>query len=135
MKCGDVIMEKMDYLALKKILNFHKYYHDYLQKEALDMLKVRLENAKICDTSEIPEGTVRLYSNVSVVFHSGKKHRFQLVLEPDDEKNGEKVSVRSILGATLVGRSAGDKITVPSKEPMTIEKVEWMAPKDKISIP
>ncbi|MFD2098837.1 GreA/GreB family elongation factor [Flagellimonas iocasae] len=133
MKFGDVIMEKMDYLALKKILNFHKHYHDYLQKEALDMLKVRLDSAKICDTSEIPEGTVRLYSNVSVVFGSGKKHRFQLVLEPDDENNGEKVSVRSILGAALVGRSVGDTISIPNREPITIKQVEWMVPKNKIS--
>ena len=126
-------MEKMDYLALKKILNFHKYYHDCLQREALDILKVRLENAKICDTSEIPGCIVRLYSKVSVVSDSGQKSKFQLVLEPDDENNGEKVSVRSILGAALVGCSVGDSIRIPNMEPMLIERVEWMVPKDKIS--
>ena len=83
MKFGDVIMEKTDYLALKKILNFHKYYHDYLQKDALDMLKERLDHAKIYDGSELPEGIVRLYSRITVAKKSGEKQSFQLVLEPD----------------------------------------------------
>ncbi|MBO0323544.1 GreA/GreB family elongation factor [Muricauda sp. CAU 1633] len=129
MKFGDVIIEKTDYLALKKILNFHKYYHDDLQKDALDILKVSLDHAKICDTSEVPEGIVRLYSNVTVTI-SGKKQTFQLVLEDDHTNNDRKVSVRSILGAALIGLSVGDQVKVPDcMAPIVIEHVEWL-PKD-----
>lgn len=134
MKFGDIIMEKTDYLALKKILNFHKYYHDYLQKDALDMLKERLDHAKICDGSELPGGVVRLYSRVTVAKKSGEKQSFQLVLEPDGVNDDNKVSVRSILGAALIGRSAGDQIVLPNKsDQIAIEKVEWMITKNSMS--
>ncbi|WP_067031243.1 GreA/GreB family elongation factor [Allomuricauda sp. CP2A] len=134
MKFGDVIMEKTDYLALKKILNFHKYYHDYLQKDALDMLKERLDHAKIYDGSELPEGIVRLYSRITVAKKSGEKQSFQLVLEPDGVNDDNKVSVRSILGAALIGRSEGDQVVLPNKsDQIAIEKVEWMVTKDSMS--
>ena len=125
-------MEKTDYLALKKVLNFNKYYHDNIQNDALEILKVSLNHAKICDTSELPEDIVRLYSNVTVAM-SGKKQIFHLVLEPDGINDDGKVSVRSILGAALIGRSVGDQVQVPGNmDPIMIEHVEWL-PKEKMS--
>lgn len=134
MKFGEVTMEKTDYLALKKILNFRKHYHDYLQKDALDMLKERLEHAKICDGSELPEGIVRLYSKVTVAKKSGKKQTFQLVLEPESVNDPSKVSVRSILGAALIGSAVGDEIRIPNTDSRIIEHVEWMGQKNNIGL-
>ncbi len=134
MKFGDVIMEKTDYLALKKILNFHKYYHDYLQNEAWDMLKMSVDHAKICDSSELPEGIVGLHSMVTVSERSGKKQTFQLVLEPMEVNDDKKVSVRSILGAALIGRSVGDHVKLPNgSDQITIEQVEWIGTNDRMS--
>ena len=38
MKYGSLIMEKKDYLTLKRILNFHRFYEDYAHKDALEQL-------------------------------------------------------------------------------------------------
>lgn len=131
MKFGDVIMEKTDYLALKKVLNFNRYYHDNLQNDALEILRVSLDHAKIYDTSKLPEDIVRLYCNVTVAM-SGMRQMFQLVLEPDGISANGKVSVRSMLGAALIGRSVGDQVQVNGMDPIVIEHVEWLA-KDTMS--
>ena len=40
-------MEKKDYVTLKRILNFHKYYDDYAHQDALEQLAERIEKALV----------------------------------------------------------------------------------------
>ncbi|MDF0714862.1 GreA/GreB family elongation factor [Muricauda sp. 334s03] len=110
MKYGSLIMEKKDYLTLKRILNFHRFYEDYAHKDALEQLGERIDQALVEDEQDIPDDVVRLNSKVIVEFVQGAIQTFQLV--PSTRGNLEKnmISVVSTLGASLVGLAVGDHI-------------------------
>ena len=71
-------MEKKDYLTLKRILNFHRYYEDYAHKDALEQLGDRIDNALVEDEWDMPDDVVRLNSKVTVEFMKGSRQSFQL---------------------------------------------------------
>nr|WP_321415451.1 GreA/GreB family elongation factor [uncultured Allomuricauda sp.] len=110
MKYGSLIMEKKDYLTLKRILNFHRYYEDYAHKDALEQLGDRIDKALIEDEVDIPDDVVRLNSKVTVEFGHGEKQVFQLVPSTKGDLKKNMVSVVSTFGASLVGLAVGDYI-------------------------
>lgn len=110
MKYGSLIMEKKDYLTLKRILNFHRYYEDYAHKDALEQLGNRIDKALIEDEVDIPDDVVRLNSKVTVEFGHGEKQVFQLVPSTKGDLKKNMVSVVSTFGASLVGLAVGDYI-------------------------
>ncbi|MCR9228536.1 MAG: GreA/GreB family elongation factor [Flavobacteriaceae bacterium] len=110
MKYGSLIMEKKDYLTLKRILNFHRYYEDYAHKDALEQLGERIDKALIEDELDMPDDVVRLNSRVTVEFVHGARQKFQLVPSTRGDLKKNKVSIVSTLGASLVGLAVGDQI-------------------------
>lgn len=110
MKYGSLIMEKKDYLTLKRILNFHRYYEDYAHKDALEQLGERIDKALIEDELDMPDDVVRLNSKVTVEFGQGEKRVFQLVPSTRGDLKKNMVSVVSTFGASLVGLAVGDNI-------------------------
>ncbi|WP_421802075.1 GreA/GreB family elongation factor [Flagellimonas sp.] len=110
MKYGSLIMEKKDYLTLKRILNFHRYYEDYAHKDALEQLGDRIDKALVEDEWDIPDDVVRLNSKVTVEFMKGSRQSFQLVASTRDDLKKNMVSVVSTLGASLVGLAVDDQI-------------------------
>ncbi|RPG28572.1 MAG: GreA/GreB family elongation factor [Muricauda sp. TMED12] len=110
MKYGSLIMEKKDYLTLKRILNFHRYYEDYAHKDALEQLGDRIDKALVEDEWDMPDDVVRLNSKVTVEFMKGSRQSFQLVASTRDDLKKNMVSVVSTLGASLVGLAVDDQI-------------------------
>lgn len=110
MKYGSLIMEKKDYLTLKRILNFHRFYEDYAHKDALEQLGERIDGALVEDESDMPDDVVRLNSKVTVEFAPGAQQTFQLVPSTRGDLKKGKVSVVSTFGASLVGLAVGDQI-------------------------
>jgi len=110
MKYGSLIMEKKDYLTLKRILNFHRFYEDYAHKDALEQLSDRIDRALVEDESNIPDDVVRLNSKVTVEFAQGTRQKFQLVPSTREELKENKISVVSTLGASLIGLAVNDRI-------------------------
>ena len=76
MKYGSLIMEKKDYLTLKRILTFHRFYEDYAHKDALEQLSERIDRALIEDESDMPDDVVRLNSKVTVEFVHGVRLKY-----------------------------------------------------------
>lgn len=103
-------MEKKDYLTLKRILNFHRYYEDYAHKDALEQLGDRIDKALVEDDSDMPDDVVRLNSKVTVEFLHGERKTFQLVPSTRDDLKKNMISVVSTLGASLVGLAVDDRI-------------------------
>lgn len=127
-------MEKSDYVAIKKVLNFHRYYQDYAHKDTLDTLREQLENTMVCDEASLPEGVVRLGSEVTVASKSGWWNTFQLVLHAEDDNKEDRISVKSALGAALIGRSVGDIVLVGmpnSALSLEIKAVKWPTLEEK----
>ncbi|RIV34928.1 transcription elongation factor GreAB [Flagellimonas lutimaris] len=110
MKYGSLIMEKKDYLTLKRILNFHRFYEDYAHKDALEQLGDRIDNALVEDESDMPDDVVRLNSKVTVEFMKGSRQSFQLVASTRNDLKQNMISVVSTLGASLVGLAVDDQI-------------------------
>ncbi len=110
MKYGSLIMEKKDYLTLKRILNFHRFYEDYAHKDALEQLGDRIEKALVEDESDMPDDVVRLNSKVTVEFVHGARQTFQLVPSTRDNLKKSVISVVSTMGASLVGLAVDDHI-------------------------
>jgi len=103
-------MEKKDYLTLKRILNFHRYYEDYAHKDALEQLGERIDQALVEDEWDMPDDVVRLNSKVTVEFMMGSRQSFQLVASTRNNLKKNMISVVSILGASLVGLAVDDQI-------------------------
>ena len=103
-------MEKKDYLTLKRILNFHRYYEDYAHKDALEQLGERIDRALVEDEWDMPDDVVRLNSKVTVEFMMGSRQSFQLVASTRNNLKKNMISVVSILGASLVGLVVDDQI-------------------------
>ena len=103
-------MEKKDYLTLKRILNFHRFYEDYAHKDALEQLGERIDQALVEDEQYIPDDVVRLNSKVTVEFMHGARQTFQLVPSTRGDLERNTISVVSTLGASLVGLAVDDHI-------------------------
>ena len=110
MKYGSLIMEKKDYLTLKRILNFHSFYEDYAHKDALEQLGQRIDQALVEDEVDMPDDVVRLNSKVTVEFAHGSLQTFQLVPSTRGNLKKNMISIVSTLGASLVGLAVGDHI-------------------------
>lgn len=103
-------MEKKDYLTLKRILNFHRFYEDYAHKDALEQLANRIDKALVEDESDMPDDVVRLNSKITVEFAYGALQTFQLVPSTRGDLKKNMISVVSKLGASLVGLAVTDKV-------------------------
>lgn len=123
MKYGNLILEKRDYLKLKRILNFHRYYEDYVHKDALERLKERINKALIQDEDEVPDDIVRLNSKVTVLSKDMGSQNFYLVSPSEEDIKQGNVSVISTLGAKLIGLAVDDNIQIGVPSDFTTFKI------------
>lgn len=127
MKYGQLILEKGDYLVIKRLLNFSKIYINHAHKEALDKLKLAIDNALVYAQTKIPNDVVQLYSQVTVVSMDGSETKFQMVLPNQHNVSNNKISIKSALGAAIIGLAEGDGFLVRAAtgmKSMRIKKVE-----------
>lgn len=110
MQYGSLVLEKKDFVMIKRYLHLNRYIEDYAHKDVLDTLVENMATALICDEEDMPDDVVRLYSYVQVSSPSGWLETVQLVLPYEDDIAKDNISVQSPLGASLIGRSEGDRI-------------------------
>lgn len=110
MEYGGRVFEKREYIVLKRILNFHRHYDDFLSKEVFHILSDGLARASIKNNEEMPSTIVRLNSKVTLANEDGQTFTVRLVL-PSEKNNGVKsLSVISVLGANLIGLKVGERV-------------------------
>ncbi|QLG44954.1 GreA/GreB family elongation factor [Costertonia aggregata] len=112
MKYSNLILEKRDFVKLKRILNVHRYYEDYAHKDALERLKERIEDALVQDEENVPDDVVRLNSKVTVISRDGKSQVFHLVPPSEENIKEGNISVISTLGANLIGLAVDDTVQI-----------------------
>ncbi|HPD64739.1 MAG TPA: transcription elongation factor GreA [Bacteroidia bacterium] len=89
-------------------------------KEAQGMLEMRIErlediiaNARVLDGAGIDNTKVYILSNVKVLNHNtGREVTYTIVSESEADHKSGKISIKSPIGAALMGKSAGDIIEV-----------------------
>ncbi|MBL7811731.1 MAG: transcription elongation factor GreA [Bacteroidetes bacterium] len=99
-------------------------------KEAQGHLEARimqldslLANARLIDTSQIDTSKVSVLCRVKVKNHNvGKEASYQLVSEKEANLKENKISIKSAIGAGLLGKSVGDVVEI--QVPAGIVKLE-----------
>lgn len=110
MKYGSLILEKKEYVYLKRILNISGYAEDHETQRCLMKLSEELKTAHIVDEEEMPYDIIRFNSKVTVVFKNGIEETVQVVIPMDRDVNTNKISVLTPMGSALFGYSKGDTV-------------------------
>ncbi|MBD3890975.1 GreA/GreB family elongation factor [Olleya marilimosa] len=110
MKYGSLILEKKEYVYLKRILNISGYGNDTNVTKSLVKLSEELKTAQIVNNDEVPEDIVRFNSIVTIASENGWEKELQVVIPMDKNVVLNKVSVLAPMGAALLGYSKNDTI-------------------------
>ncbi|MFD2914534.1 GreA/GreB family elongation factor [Psychroserpens luteus] len=110
MKYGSLILEKKEYVYLKRILNISGYAEDHEIQKSLIKLSEELKTAHIVDNENMPNDVIRFNSLVTIVFENGIEKKVQLVIPIDKNSKENKISVLTPMGAALIGYAKDDNI-------------------------
>jgi regulator of nucleoside diphosphate kinase len=138
MKYGSLILEKKEYVYLKRILNISGYAEDVEIQNSLRRFSEELKNAEIVDDAEIPKDVIRFNSKIMVSSENGWERTIQLVIPSEKDFKQNKISILTPMGAALFGYSEGDSIVwdFPSgKQHLKIVAVTQDLTHKKIEIP
>ena len=127
MKYGNLIIEKREYVLLKKLMNLSKYYKDVTLGKSIKKLSSEIESAKICDEKDMPNDVIRFNSTITVVSEKGWSKKFTLVTPSESDVKEGKISLLTPMGSAVIGYAEGDTIIweFPSGEQnLMIGKVE-----------
>ncbi|MFD1160926.1 GreA/GreB family elongation factor [Hwangdonia seohaensis] len=110
MKYGSLILEKKEYVYLKRILNISGYVGDFNTQKSLQELTEQLKTAHILDENEMPDDVVRFNSKVTVVSDKGWEKTLQVVIPMDKDMKQNKISILTPMGSALFGYAKDDAI-------------------------
>ncbi len=110
MKYGSLVLEKKEYVYLKRILNISGYAEDFEVQKSLQRLSEELKSAQIVDEDEMPMDIIRFNSKIMVYSENGWENLVQLVIPSEKDAKKDKISILTPMGAALMGYSEGDTI-------------------------
>jgi len=110
MKYGSLILEKKEYVFLKRILNISGYAEDFEIQKSLQRLSDELKSAQIMDEENMPNDVIRFNSKIMVYSENGWEKTIQLVIPSEKDPKQTKISVLTPMGAALFGYSEGDTV-------------------------
>lgn len=110
MKYGSLILEKKEYVYLKRILNISGYAEDFQTQKSFQRLSDELKNAQVVDEADIPEDVIRFNSKIMVYSENGWEKAIQLVTPSEKDSKQDKISVLTAMDTALIGYSEGDTI-------------------------
>ncbi|GGH43892.1 GreA/GreB family elongation factor [Mangrovimonas yunxiaonensis] len=109
MKYGTLMLEKKEFVTLKRLLNLSAEYKEDTRKYSVKRLAEELKNAKVVDESDFPEDVVRFNSLVTVSTEdNGWETTFQLVLPTESHAAMSRVSVLAPMGSAVMGYAKND---------------------------
>ncbi|MCR9227899.1 MAG: GreA/GreB family elongation factor [Flavobacteriaceae bacterium] len=127
MKYGSLLIEKKEYVLLKRLMNLSGYHQDNTWKKSVRKLAEELETAKILDQDDMPKDVIRFNSNVTIVSENGWHKKIKLVLPSKSDVKNNCISILTPMGAAVMGYAKGDSIVweFPSgNQKLTIENIE-----------
>jgi len=110
MKYGSLILEKKEYVYLKKILNISGYSQDLETQKSLIKLNDEIKDAQIVDEEEMPKDVIRLNSKVTIVSEKGWQKTLQIVTPKEKDFKNDKISIITPMGAALFGYAQDDTV-------------------------
>ena len=127
MKYGRLIVEKKEYVIIKRALNLSRYQYDTTLGKSIKKLSKELESAQIYDEDEMPDDVVRLHSVITVISEKGWHKKFQLVLPRESDIKEDKISLLTPMGSAVIGYAQGDDLLwefPAGEQKLTLKKVE-----------
>ncbi|CDF79230.1 transcription elongation factor, GreA/GreB famil y [Formosa agariphila KMM 3901] len=110
MKYGHLILEKKEYVFLKRILNLSGYSKDIETKKSLQKLSNELVDAEIVDNENMPDDVIRFNSMVTVS-HGDWEKTIKVVIPQNKDLSLNKISILTPMGSALFGYAIGDIIS------------------------
>ena len=126
-KYGNLVIEKKEFVLLKRFMNLSGYYQDDILRTSVKKLVGELETALIFDETEMPEDVIRFNSAITITSKNDWQRKFKLVMPNKSDVKNHQVSILTPMGAAVIGYAEGDSLKweFPSGEQqLTIEKVE-----------
>ncbi|SIQ42691.1 GreA/GreB family elongation factor [Maribacter ulvicola] len=111
MKYGSLVFEKSEFLMVKKFKEHNVTLEDYAHKNVLEILDQNMIIAMCLNAEDIPLDIITLNSIIEVSGASGIRQKFKIVSPNEVDIKMNKISVVSSLGASVIGRAVGDKIS------------------------
>ena len=109
MKYGNLILEKKEYVFLKRLLNVSNYYKEPNTKDSLKKLSADLTHALIYDNDEMPNDVIR-FNSVITVKSGAWQTEFQLVIPTERNISANKISILAPMGSAVMGYALGDSV-------------------------
>jgi regulator of nucleoside diphosphate kinase len=126
MKYGRLVIEKKEYVLLKRFMNLSGYYKDDTLRISVRKLVGELESALICDEADMPKDVIRFNATITITSKKGWQRKFKLVMPYDSDVRKDKVSILTPMGAAVMGYAEGDSLVwefPTGEQQLTIEKV------------
>lgn len=111
MKYGKLILEKKEYVMIKRLLNLTKDYKDSTQKVSLTKFVKEMESAEILDVDKMPDDVVRINTEITIATNDGWQYTFQVVLPAESNNSQKKISLLMPMGAAVLGYAKNDTIS------------------------
>ncbi|WP_452218585.1 GreA/GreB family elongation factor [Lacinutrix undariae] len=111
MKYGSLIIEKKEFVILKRLINLSGNFKDAVEKRSVYKLSKELETAIIQDGDEIPDDVIRFNSEITISSKDDWKHTFKLVLPTESDVSKHKISILSPMGTAVIGYAQDDEIS------------------------
>lgn len=110
MKYGSLILEKKEYVYIKRILNISGYVGNHEIQKSLMKFAEELKTAHVIDEKDMPNDVVRLNSLVTVTSEKDWEKNIQIVQPSEKDISNNKISILTPMGAALFGYSVGDLV-------------------------
>lgn len=110
MKYGNLMLEKKEYVYIKRILNISGYVGDHEIQRSLRKFTEELKTAHILDEADMPLDVVRINSIVTVTSDNKWEKTIQIVQPSEKDIKNNKVSILTPMGAALFGYSVNDTV-------------------------
>ena len=110
MKYGSIILEKKEYVTLKRLINLSGNYKDEARNKSVLRLQKELESAIVSDEEEIPNDIIRFNSIITIESNDGWSNTFQLVSPTESNYSDKKISVLTPMGSAVIGYAKDDVI-------------------------
>ncbi|WP_435133608.1 GreA/GreB family elongation factor [Formosa sp. A9] len=110
MKYGNLILEKKEYVEIKRLLNLSGFMEDVDTKKSFFKFIEELKTAHILDEEDMPEDIVRLNSVVTVASGKDWEKTIQIVTPVEKDLNANKISILTPMGVALFGYSKDDNV-------------------------
>lgn len=111
MKYGRLILEKKEFVLVKRLVNLSGFSSDPSLKYSLHKLSEELLSAQVLDDADMPGDVVRLNSVVHVMADNGWSNTFQLVSPAKGDIRANKISILTPMGSAVLGYALGDTLS------------------------